>query len=229
MTYRSQAQAIALLQATGWQLDAAADIYFNGGMEPDEPDVDEAKISALFDKYKEEDADTIQVTGVAQFCEDLSVDPTDPIMLLISWQMRAATMCVYTREEWLRGFSALGCESIEDLKGHFGELRALIEEDASAFKDYYRFCFDFSKQPGFGVRTLPIEVAKQMWSLTLAPRFAHMDTWFEFLEGQKVKAVTKVCTRSRTSHLATLAPRHALGLHARTSSPFSHPANDASV
>ena len=61
---------------------------------------------------------------------------------------------------------------------------ALIEEDASAFKDYYRFCFDFSKQPGFGVRTLPIEVAKQMWSLTLAPRFAHMDTWFEFLEGQ---------------------------------------------
>ena len=52
---RSESQAIALLQATGWALEAAADIFFNGGMEGDEPDVDEAKVMGLFDKYKEAD------------------------------------------------------------------------------------------------------------------------------------------------------------------------------
>jgi DCN1-like protein 1/2 len=191
---RSESQAIALLQATGWALEAAADIFFNGGMEGDEPDVDEAKVMGLFDKYKEADEDTIQVSGVVQFCEDLGVDPTDSIMLLISWQMRAANMCVFTREEWLRGFTAMGCESIDQLKEQFDELRALIE-DEGAFKDYYRFCFDFAKEPGFGVRTLRIEVAKQMWGLTLESRFGHMPTWFEFLESQSVKVITKVCAR----------------------------------
>lgn len=66
----------------------------------------------------------------------------------------------------------------------------MIEEPAG-FRDYYRFCFDFSKEPGFGVRTLSTEVAKQMWQLTLGGRFHHLDTWFEFLASQDVKCVTK--------------------------------------
>ena len=86
-------------------------------------DVDEAKIEALFTKYKEADEDSIQVTGVMAFCEDLGVDPTDAIMLIISWQMRCATMCVFTREEWMRGMTAMGCESIDQLKAAFDDLR----------------------------------------------------------------------------------------------------------
>lgn len=68
--------------------------------------------------------------------------------------------------------------------------RSLLE-DSGQFRDYYRFCFDFSKESGFGVRTLPLEVAKQMWQLTLKDRFHHMDTWFTFLGTQDVKCVTK--------------------------------------
>ena len=119
----SEAQAVQLLQACGWQLDAAADIFFNSGMGPSGPQVDEEKVSALFDKYKEEDDDSIQVNGVVQFCEDLSVDPADPIMLIIAWQMRCSTMGAFSREEWMRGFSEMGCESIEQLKESFDDLR----------------------------------------------------------------------------------------------------------
>ena len=50
--------------------------------------------------------------------------------------------------------------------------RAQLIEDADNFRDYYSWCFDFSKEAGHGVRTLAIEVARQMWQLTLGPRHA---------------------------------------------------------
>ena len=45
----------------------------------------------------------LQVSGTERFCTDLGVDPSDPIMLIICWRMRAKTMCVFTLEEWTRG------------------------------------------------------------------------------------------------------------------------------
>ena len=36
--------------------------------------------------------------------------------------------------------------------------RAQLIEDADNFRDYYSWCFDFSKEAGHGVRTLAIEV-----------------------------------------------------------------------
>ena len=41
------------------------------------------------------------------------------------------------------------------------------------------------------MRTLPIEVAKQMWALTLTERFPALEQWTTFLEEQNLKAVTK--------------------------------------
>ena len=89
--------AIELLRMTDWSLEAAADAFFTGGGASADPDVDEEKIAALFDKYKEaDDSDTIQISGVEQFCKDLGVDPTDPIMLLIPGRC-AARRCASSR------------------------------------------------------------------------------------------------------------------------------------
>ena len=119
--------------------------------------------SALFDRYKEPDADTIQVSGVERLCADLQVEPTDAIMLVIAWQMKCETMCVFTRQEWSAGMTAMGVDSIDALRSAFPDLRAKLD-DSAAFRDYYTFCFGFAKEPGVGVRTLPIEVATQMWT-----------------------------------------------------------------
>ena len=88
-----------------------------------------------------------------KFCKELQVDPTDMIMLVIAWQMKAATMCVFTRQEWMHGFTVLGCDSLEKLRGSFDALRGKLRDDAQ-FRDFYTFCFAFAKEPGFGVRTL---------------------------------------------------------------------------
>ena len=48
------------------------------------------------------------------------------------------------------------------------------------------------KEPGHGVRTLAIEVAQQMWQLTLSPRHAApMERWLEFVQAKGIKVVTK--------------------------------------
>ncbi len=188
-TSASEVEAIQCLATCDWKLEAAADMFFthfSGGASR----VDSAAVAALFDRYKESDSDSIQVGGIERFCTDLQVDPTDPLLLIISWRMGAATMCVYTREEWNRGMTDMGCDSIDALRESFDALRESIE-DAAAFRDFYTFCFGFAKEPGHGVRTLPVEVAVQMWQLTLASRFPLLGVWGEFLEHAGVRAVTK--------------------------------------
>lgn len=244
----SEAMAIEFLKMTQWQVDAAADHFFIGG--GGGSSVDAAAVSALFDKYKEEESDKIEIAGIEKLCADLQVvvshwpmnstreraraisdrplacalpcilparcqqpgctgrgctsaltgrpmlpgraqvDPTDVIMLAIAWEMRAATMCVFTREEWTRGMTEMGCETIDALRSSFGSLRDRLK-DPDAFRDYYQFCFGFAKDPGFGVRTLPIEVAVQMWQMTIAEHFPLLPRWLAFLEETNIKAVTK--------------------------------------
>ena len=136
-----------------------------------------------------------------RFCSDLGIEPTDPIMLMIAWQMRCETMCVFTRAEWNRGCDSMGCDSIDALKAVFPQLKQMLEDD-DAFRDYYQFCFKFAMEPGFGVRTLPTEVAKQMWALTLEGRFGHLSEWNDFLD-------EKVCMRASALAAACNKPCHA--------------------
>jgi len=191
-TGTSEALAIQLLKACEWQLDAAADMFFmgGGGGASESASVDASKITQLFESYREGDQDSIQIAGIERMCADLQVEPTDPVMLLIAWQMRAATMCEFTREEWTRGFVEMGCDSMDGLKASFDEQWQQLDDD-DTFRDYYSFCFGFAKDPGYGVRTLPVEVALQMWQLTLASRLKPFKEWEEFIEEKQVKAVTK--------------------------------------
>jgi len=90
-------------------------------------------------------------------------------------------MCVFKREEFVQGFEAVGADTIDKLKASFPALRAQLT-DPLVFRDFYGFCFGFAKDPGHGVRTLPMEVASQLWQLTLAGRFKYLDAWLQFLE-----------------------------------------------
>jgi DCN1-like protein 1/2 len=188
-TGASERVATDLLKRFDWNLEPAVDSYFANGGRSLVPQVDQEKIAALFDQFKDDD-DSIQIEGMEKFCKELQVDPTDMIMLVIAWQMKAATMCVFTRQEWMHGFTVLGCDSLEKLRGSFDALRGKLRDDAQ-FRDFYTFCFAFAKEPGFGVRTLPLEVAQQMWQLTLGDRFKFLPRWSAFVAEKSVKVITK--------------------------------------
>jgi DCN1-like protein 1/2 len=193
-TGASEKVAVELLTVFGWSLEAAVDAFFTGAGSLGSsagPAIDSAKVAEMFAKYKEADVDEIQVAGTERFCTDLGVDPSDPIMLIICWQMRCKHMCVFTLEEWTQGFTAMGVESVDALSKSFAKLRALLD-DPENFRDFYSWCFDFSKEPGHGVRSLAIEVARQMWQMTIGARYPEpVARWIEFVEAKGIKVVTK--------------------------------------
>jgi hypothetical protein len=104
------------------------------------PKVDTAKIEAFFDAYKDESGELVGVDGVIKLCEDLGVGEEDVVMLVIAWLLKAAKMAEFTKEEWVSGFSRLGIESLDALKGQLADLRGKVD-DPAAFKDIYTFAF----------------------------------------------------------------------------------------
>lgn len=67
-----------------------------------------AAYDALFDAYKEADAETMGPEGVERLCSDMAVDPSDVSLLVLAWTMGAARMGYLTREEWAAGAPQLG-------------------------------------------------------------------------------------------------------------------------
>lgn len=100
-------------------------------------------------------------------------------------------MCVFTREEWVRGFTAVDADTIDKMRSSFPALRSQLN-DPAAFRDFYGFCFGFAKDPGFGVRTIPMEVAAELWQLTLKDRFKYLDAWLEFCKVHKVPLTASI-------------------------------------
>ncbi|CAI5955781.1 unnamed protein product [Closterium sp. NIES-65] len=73
--------------------------------------------------------DLILVDGVSKLCEDLEVDPQDIVMLILSWHFKAATMCEYSKEEFMQGMQRLGVSSAGELKARLPALRSEINDD----------------------------------------------------------------------------------------------------
>lgn len=50
----------------------------------------------------------ITFEGVEKLCNDLKVDPSDVVMLVLSFYLQSPKMCEITREGWVQGWSQLG-------------------------------------------------------------------------------------------------------------------------
>lgn len=64
------------------------------------------------------------------FCAYLQVDPGDVVMLVVSWHFDAAAMCEFSREEFVKGMTSLGCDSAEQLRRALPRLRAELNDSA---------------------------------------------------------------------------------------------------
>jgi DCN1-like protein 1/2 len=101
-------------------MDAAMDTYFqamqvaSGGTTTRKPSVtvNTQQLSALFDKYRDpEERDLILVEGTEMLCQDLQVDPTDVVVLVLAWHLKCENMCEFKRDGWIKGWTELGCVS----------------------------------------------------------------------------------------------------------------------
>ncbi|XP_006005722.1 DCN1-like protein 3 [Latimeria chalumnae] len=139
------------------------------------------KIEELFKRYKDAREDAILEEGMECFCNDLCVDPTEFKVLVLAWKFQAATMCKFTRKEFVEGCKAIKADSIEGIRARFSSLlnEAKVEEK---FKDLYRFTFQFGLDSEEGQRSLHREIAIALWRLVFtqnAPSI--LDQWLNFL------------------------------------------------
>ena len=50
----------------------------------------------------------MMATGITEFLNDLSLDPTSIAVLIIAWKFKAKEQCVFTRMEFIEGMKNCG-------------------------------------------------------------------------------------------------------------------------
>lgn len=60
--------------------------------------------------------------------------------LVLSWHFKAATMCEFSKEEFVSGMQRLGCDSLERLKAKLPEMRRELRDEAK-FRQIYDYAY----------------------------------------------------------------------------------------
>lgn len=128
-------------------------------------------------------------SGVGRFCQDLGVDPSDIVTLVISWHFSAATMCEFSKAEFVEGMDELGCTSMDGLKRQLPQLRAELKS-SQTFGEIYNYAYGFACEKG--QKCLQLDVAIAMWQLLFADhRWTLVQKWCDYLDVHHKRAVSK--------------------------------------
>ncbi|GLC39322.1 hypothetical protein PLESTB_000897500 [Pleodorina starrii] len=193
ITGSSEKIATDCLKTSGWGVEAAIDHFYTSGLATQTVagGLDLRAVEALYQRYKEPGDDNISVDGIMRFCQDLEVDPTDLVVLVISCYMNAAVMCEYSKDEFTSGLVKLGVDSVDKLKRRLPDLRTEIKTDAK-FREVYAFAYNFSREKG--QKCVQLDTAVGMWQLLFSvpeQRWPHIDDWCEFLTKHHNRAISK--------------------------------------
>lgn len=155
-------------------------------------EVDETKICTLFSKYKDDSEDAILADGMEKFCQDLGVDPTEFVVLLLAWKFNASQMCRFTRKEFVDGCKAVKADTIKGLQSKLPELENEVMDDNEKFKDLYRFTFKFGLDVEDGQRALPTCIAIELWNLVFSKDTPEvLSKWLAYLNLMQVKGISR--------------------------------------
>ncbi|XP_071782858.1 DCN1-like protein 3 [Centroberyx gerrardi] len=139
------------------------------------------RIEELFCCYKDEQEDAILEEGMERFCNDLCVDPAEFRVLVLAWKFQAATMCKFTRKEFVEGCRAIQADSLEGICSRF-PCMLLDAQGEESFKDLYRFTFQFGLDADEGQRSLQRDIAIALWRLVFTQDMpAILERWLDFL------------------------------------------------
>ncbi|XP_020537390.1 DCN1-like protein 1 isoform X2 [Jatropha curcas] len=178
ITGASEKAALQALKARDWHLEGAFDVFYS------QPQIktftDSRNLEKLYNRYKDPYVDMILVDGITLLCNELQVDPQDIVMLVVSWHMKAATMCEFSKQEFIGGLQALGIDSLEKFRERIPFMRSELK-DEQKFREIYEFAFGWAKEKG--QKSLALDTAIGMWQLLFAEKhWPLVDHWCQFLQ-----------------------------------------------
>ncbi|KAF9431459.1 hypothetical protein BGZ76_000281 [Entomortierella beljakovae] len=144
-----------------------------------------------FTDLEDEDFDKDQIgpAGISKLCEDINVSLEAIDMLVLAYHLKADTMPIFTKNEWLEGMKILEVDSTEKLKKKMPELVAKTK-NPQQFREFYRYIFMFAKDSG--QKCMPVETACAMIQTAMDGK-PHEKRFVEFLERDPapVKVINK--------------------------------------
>ncbi|KAM7269802.1 hypothetical protein ACFE04_025299 [Oxalis oulophora] len=203
ITGANEKAALQALKTSDWHLEGAFDVFYS------QPQIktytDTRQLEELYNRYKGkyhfplsgtaicsiayQYQDMILVDGITLFCNDIQVDPQDIVMLVVSWHMKAATMCEFSKQEFIGGLQALGIDSLEKFQERIQFMRAELK-DEQKFREIYSFAFGWAKEKG--QKSLALDTAIGMWQLLFAEKqWPLVDHWCQFLQARHNKAISR--------------------------------------
>jgi len=143
----------------------------------------EAKINALFEKYKDDHDDSILSEGIEEFCMDLQLKPDEFKILVLAWKFEAEQMCRFTRKEFLAGCKSLKVDTCKGIQSRLPDVAAKLAVDPEQFKELYKFTHKFGLDSVNGQRILAIDMAVSLWQLVFSQQEPPiLARWLHFLE-----------------------------------------------
>jgi hypothetical protein len=127
------------------------------------------KLEALFDEYAQlgsnDDKDVWSIDATLKWCEDLEIDPEDPVMLAVAHMCKAKEMGAFARADWVNAWKLARKDSLAGQRTHIETLRADLQNAPATFRKIYTYAFDYAREPG--QRSLACETACALWDLLL--------------------------------------------------------------
>ena len=101
--------------------------------------------------------------GISKFLQDLNYKAEEFQVLVLAWKFNASEMCKFTRNEFINGMKSLKVDSIEGIQSVLPIIVNETLSDCEKYKELYRFTFKFGLEDEIGQRSLPIEMAINLW------------------------------------------------------------------
>ncbi|XXQ36431.1 Defective in cullin neddylation protein [Plasmodiophora brassicae] len=169
VTHASDKDARAYLKKCNWDLSVAINEFYQGNQGRGQSSTNSAALaptlSPLFDQYEDPNDKNLCVADyLVIFLNDIGCDPEGVNALALMWALNASKMGIITREEFVNGFSALGCTTLADMKNAANKTVPSMLANEQEFREFYKWLFDYMKEDE-KKRTISKDLALAVWGI----------------------------------------------------------------
>ncbi|EGG03148.1 uncharacterized protein MELLADRAFT_109570 [Melampsora larici-populina 98AG31] len=226
LTNAIPADTSRICKKAGYRLEAAIEMFYRDGtaqLNADRAVMSRKKalseqieglLNTQFDGYQDNDSKRMEMEGLIQYLESLSLSPEEPSVICLAQLVEAPRLGIIERSGFRQGWTKVYLDQLEEnetdwiriktqeelitfQKDHLQNLSDELKEDDDYFQIIYRYVFDFGKDEG--QKSFALETAVAFWEMLIpiAPtpdgepfKQEYLEWWFELLRS-KGKAVSR--------------------------------------